>query len=616
MNDTIRATAEIEIQAATGDKPARVRIIAYTGQPMTPQGFARPVLLAVDGIESADRIPLLLDHENRTSAVAGSGSASVEGGSLIVEGTISRNSDAGRLVLALAGDGIPLQASIGATITSQKFVKAGETITANGAAHTSPEGGMLFVSKAKLSEVSIVALGADGATSISVAASKGNSMTTENTTDPVQVERDRIKKIEAACSGEYGSQSQRVAELRAKAIDEEIGFEALQAELLACIRASRGPAVPNYVRGGSPTSTRDTLEAGLLIRAGREDVAVKAFGEQVVEGARRSRVGSLVEVCAAALRLEGRDVPHGHDAIIRAAWSTAALPTILENTVGRSLVAAYMDATSDWRSFATVKSAADFRPQKAVQPASIEVLDELGAGGEIKHGTLNEENVLPWSIATFAKMLSITRKEIINDDLGFVADLAPALGRSAARSLNDLFWSTIVGGEAANFYHNDNGNLLTTGSELAVGSLGTAVATMRAQRDSRGYDIQMSPVALCVPPTLEMTARALLNSAEILGTSGVNGNPVRGIVPNLVVESRLENDDRFAGADDAAYYLFAGPMTNAIIVGFLAGKSTPTVETQDADFNKLGLQMRVYFDYGVALGDPKASLKCDGTGGG
>src|SRR5690606_16915099 len=102
-------------------------------------------------------------------------------------------------------------------------------------------------------------------------------------------------------------------------------------------------------------------------------------------------------------------------------FSTETLPTVLENTVGRSMIEPFMDTTSGWRSFATIKSAANFKAQKSARPSSFETLEQVGATGEIKHSTLDEDGSYSWSVSTFAKMIGVTRETIINDDLGFIA---------------------------------------------------------------------------------------------------------------------------------------------------------------------------------------------------
>jgi hypothetical protein len=51
----------------------------------------------------------------------------------------------------------------------------------------------------------------------------------------------------------------------------------------------------------------------------------------------------------------------------------------------------------------------------------------------------------------------------------------------------------------------------------------------------------------------------------------------------------------------------------AIEVAFLKGVEVPTVETADADFNTLGIQMRGYHDFGVTKQDYRAGVKSKGA---
>ena len=49
-----------------------------------------------------------------------------------------------------------------------------------------------------------------------------------------------------------------------------------------------------------------------------------------------------------------------------------------------------------------------------------------------------------------------------------------------------------------------------------------------------------------------------------------------------------------------------------IEVAFLNGQEAPTIETAEADFNVLGVQMRGYHDFGVALQDFRGGVKSKG----
>jgi len=68
--------------------------------------------------------------------------------------------------------------------------------------------------------------------------------------------------------------------------------------------------------------------------------------------------------------------------------------------------------------------------------------------------------------------------------------------------------------------------------------------------------------------------------------------------------SRYLANTQYTGASAKAWYLLADPKDLPVIeVAFLNGQESPTIETAEADFNRLGVQMRGYHDFGVALQD-------------
>ena len=79
--------------------------------------------------------------------------------------------------------------------------------------------------------------------------------------------------------------------------------------------------------------------------------------------------------------------------------------------------------------------------------------------------------------------------------------------------------------------------------------------------------------------------------------------------------SRYLGNSRYTGNSTKAWYLLADPSDLPVIeVAFLNGQESPTIETAEADFNVLGIQMRGYHDFGVALQDPRGGVKSQGRG--
>ncbi len=100
------------------------------------------------------------------------------------------------------------------------------------------------------------------------------------------------------------------------------------------------------------------------------------------------RVTSLVDLCRAALQVDGREAPSGRESLIRAALSSYSLPTALGDAANKVLLDAYTDSPATWRAFAASKSANDFKDHTGIRPSQTGDLEEVAPGGELKHGGL------------------------------------------------------------------------------------------------------------------------------------------------------------------------------------------------------------------------------------
>lgn len=653
-------SAGVTLKAAAAGKPRRFEILAYTGGTLRVEGFPLPVVVDLQGLEASRGAAIVLAHELSDDATVGqTDSIDNDGRRLLLAGPVTgEHQPRVQRAILQAEAGQQWQASIGGICRDIEEIAAGQSVRVNGQTFNGP---VLVARQFELRETSILPVGADRSTEVNLAAAaalmRANAMTFEEwlqsmgldaatmneaalaifrkeydathgatvaTAEPVAA--GAALNLRASRAGEY----QRIGQIEsiahghpliaAAAIRNGWGVERTELEVLKANQRSRAPSGLRH-GGGDGAATPQVLEASLLLRGGREALAVKAYGERTVEAARKARITNLVDLAGKSLQAAGLDPDaYGNrDAMLKAAFSTNNLPNILSNVINRELVEAYQETTNDWRKFCHVASAPDFRERTGIRPAAVDGLLLLPKGGQIKDTSLGEEALYQWKVDTYTRMLDIDRQDIVNDDLGFLNEVSPIMGAAAGRTLLDLIYQTIMGGQAAGFFASGKNNLGEAGSALDVTSLGTGVSSMRSQRDSKGNDLNIRPVALVVGPSLELTARALLNSVELIGLADElmpSGNPVSGIVPNLIVEPRLENTDRFTGASATQWFLFGAPKDRPVTVGFLNGQQSPMVQTEEADFNKLGLQMRCVFDFGVALTDHWAAYKATGAAGG
>ncbi len=82
-------------------------------------------------------------------------------------------------------------------------------------------------------------------------------------------------------------------------------------------------------------------------------------------------------------------------------------------------------------------------------------------------------------------------------------------------------------------------NTVATPSVLSQTSLEAMITQIRSAKDSRGKFIQLKPTKLVVPPQLMMTADVLLKSILRSDNANNNTNPIRGMLNEYVVLSRL-----------------------------------------------------------------------------
>jgi len=600
------------VTVPTGVKLPRMEIVAYSGGLMSVPGWG---LLAVDlaGLDLSGQVRILADHDASIQGIVGHGKAEVQGGQLLVAGDLSSTTDAARRVTELARNGFEFQASVGVVPIKHTKVRPGEKVEVNGRTLSAPKGGFTVVRQGRLREVSIVSMGADEQTAVSIAASRkgrDNSMDGIKLDEVRAEERERLAYIEKVCASPdgWGKDKDRVEALKTRAIADDLTIEGLQAKLLQILRDARPTAI--NLRTGPTANQTQVIEASILTRMGQGGLAEKTLGEQVCCMAHDLGAAHMLDLCRATLETEGVDVPHGRMEMVKAALSTYSLPTALGNVANKLLLSAYEESPATWRKFCQVRSVSDFKPNTAIRPSFTGSLEQVAPGGELKHGGIDEGSI-QYEIDTFGKLFGVDRRDLINDDLGVFEETSRALGKAAMRKVSDLIYQVLFA-NAGSFFGAGNGNYLSGAtSALSIDSLGQAIQAMLTQRDAEGNDLDIRPATLLVAPENQLTAKAVLESEYITAPEdSPTGNSLKNAV-KIEVEPRLSNLTKFGGAASGKeWFLFAASSAAPQIAAFLNGKTTPTVEFfgLDQTVNTLCVSWRVYHDFGSVLCDPRAAV--------
>lgn len=298
-------------------------------------------------------------------------------------------------------------------------------------------------------------------------------------------------------------------------------------------------------------------------------------------------------------------------------FSTLGISGILSNVANKFLLQGFNAVEDTWRLVADRTSVRDFKQTSLYRMTGGMEFEKVGPAGELRHGTLGEVSYNNQA-ETYGKMLAITRKDIINDDLGALTKAPMRLGRGAALAFNSVFWTEFLA-DVGTFWSSGNANVVTgAGSALSSAGLKSAADTFKKQTDPDGNPIGSMPRVLLVPTELEITADELMTSTAVNtgGSSTTDKVPNRNIWTSKfkVASSVYLSNPNIPNYSAAAWWLLADPADIATIeVAFLNGRDTPTVESASADFDTLGIKFRGFFDFGIRKQEYRGSVRSAGS---
>ncbi len=677
--DIVLAAAEEK----DGKKLRRFSMMAYGGGKMVPGGWPYPVVLEFSGLVGNGKKPraILMNH-NPDKIVGHSDSIDASSGKLIVKGLISGASDAAREVLESSDNGFPWQASIGASIKKAIWIPEGKTGKANG---QEVEGPCYIIKQARLGEVSFVPVGADETTSASVAAGLG--VAGEVTVDEMEVEamgfenwvkakgldlaaldaakveslraeyeqslkaaasvppaapaqatpqgvnasaaienarveaqmqeRQRVAGIRSICAGELN-------ELEAEAIDKGYTLDTVRAKALEQIRAKR-PSAPAVITNATGPTPVKVMEAALSLRIGCDEKSLLAsFGEQTLGAAYAKRHISLREVLIECARSEGKAVGFSmSNDDIRASFSTVSVPGLLNNVANKALMRSFNEQPAIAPRLCSEGDLTNFKTVERYRLNDVGDVQPVAQDGELKHLQVSEEKATN-QLETYGAIFALTRKMVIDDDLGAFTAIPTKLGATCARKRELLFWTRLLANPTqadgyALFADEHNNYVDGVDSALSIAALSVALQMFEKQTDASGRPIAISPAFLVVPSDLKMTAREILGARSVLAVGDTdltripNYNPVAEEGLSLISTPYLNNAG-LTGGSAVAWYLFANPaQIETFQIGYLRGQRTPVVEQSSTDFDTLGMRFRVYWDLGIREQETRGMLKSKGA---
>ena len=294
------------------------------------------------------------------------------------------------------------------------------------------------------------------------------------------------------------------------------------------------------------------------------------------------------------------------DQLFRAAMHTTSdFPNLLTGTGNRVLAVGYQAAQNPIKTtLARQATLPDFRAGTRLKLSDVGLLEKVSESGEIKSTTRGEAKE-SYSLDTYATQFAISRKALINDDLGAFRDWGATAGRMAAETeanllLAKLLSNPVMGEDGVALFHATHGNL-AAGAALDVVALDSARKAMRGMKAlDKKTPINATPKFLLVGPELETTAEQVLASIYAATVSDVNAFSGK---LTLLVEPRII---------DKSFYFFADPAVLPVLeYAYLSSAQGPQMASREG-WDVLGMEFRVVLDFGCRAVDWRGAFKNPG----
>lgn len=358
-------------------------------------------------------------------------------------------------------------------------------------------------------------------------------------------------------------------------------------------------------------------DPAVIVTRATDALAARIMGTAPTDESRPYVNNRLVDHARIFLDMRGEATRGMRDEEIltRAAQHTLSdFPNLLTGTGQRVLLAGYQSAPNPLKSLARKGNRTDFRAGTSLQLGEVSKLEKVSESGEVKSKTRGEAKE-SYGLDTYGGIFSLSRKAIINDDLGAFRDWGTAAGKAASETeaalllalLTESAGSGPVMHDTVRLFHASHGNLAGSGdSPLGAGSDLAPISDARlAMRTQKGLDgvtpINATPKYILVPASLETEVDQAL--ALIFATAASETNPFSGKLTPLV-EARLTGN---------GWYIFADPAVLPVLeYSYLSGAEGPQLASREG-WDVLGQEFRVILDFGCGAVDWRGAYRNPGA---
>lgn len=281
---------------------------------------------------------------------------------------------------------------------------------------------------------------------------------------------------------------------------------------------------------------------------------------------------------------------------------TSDFASVLADVANKSMLIGWTQAEETWSMITRAQSVPDFKPASLVALSLFPELDTVLEGGEFKHKTIEDVHE-QLTLLTYGNLFSISRQAIINDDMSAFTAIPGNMGGAANRKIGDLVYNILINNpvmtqDGVALFDAGHANVASVGAAPALATVEAARVAMGLQKDPAGITIGLRPTIMMVPLELQGTAIQLTQAEyDPASTAGT-------LAPNTVRETYVPVADHRLSANSATeWYMSSNPNnSDALIVGFLNGQSTPFLDSMNG-WTVDGVEYKVRIDAAAIPGD-------------
>jgi len=368
------------------------------------------------------------------------------------------------------------------------------------------------------------------------------------------------------------------------------------------ISAQNGGATSTDIQVGKDQKREAAMSGIQNVLERRFDPSVK-----IIEQAQQFQGFMLRELARECLRAGGLPI-HGNalEMVGRAMHQTSDFPNLFANVINKRLLDQYARQQRTWQPLVIERDLSDFKTVNVGSVGDFPALLQVNEGAEIEEGTFSEGNE-SYKLLTFARIISVSRQMIINDDIGAIIRVIDGIARAGSNKLSDLVWSiyknghsTVLMSDAKALFHADHANIAVSNAAVSTG-LASMRQFLKKQTSLDGEFLDLMP-------------KYLITGVE-------RDDEVEKAQSIRIVPAQASNDNTFASklvhiSDprlDAAPYFLQAEGAPAVEVGYLEGTGRGIYTESRLGFNVDGMQVKARLDCNAKAVDYRTVVRSAGT---